>query len=262
MLSLQPINNWAVLAAEKSIVGAFDEANFKTYWFSAQEADSWGGIIPLVAAEAKHRRYFDRALDGALLDPFRSVLQGMRDGEKLFIVLHTKGSHFDFSRRYPTEFSRFDSPGGSHRETLRDTYDNSILYTDWFLSEVIAALRRSEVNSALFYASDHGENLLDDDRQLFGHAIGNGWDLPTASFDWVSDSLRERQPEQIRTALSNANTPLTLSNLPHSLLDLAGLEAQGLDKTSSIFSKSFSAGPRWYIVRGELKQAQATGAVR
>ena len=33
--------------------------------------------------------------------------------------------------------------------------DNSVLYTDWFLSEVITALSQRSWRSALIYASDH-----------------------------------------------------------------------------------------------------------
>jgi heptose-I-phosphate ethanolaminephosphotransferase len=257
MLSLRPITDWPSVIAQKSIVGAFNETGFKTYWLSAQEADSWGRLIPQVAAEAKHRRYFDRIFDGTLLDEFRAILQGASQGEKLFIVLHTKGSHFDYARRYPPEFARFGSPGGSRRQRLVDTYDNSVLYTDWFLSEVITTLSQRGGHSALIYASDHGQNLLDDERQLFGHALGTRYDLAAAAFIWLSEGMRRSRPEQMQAAQRNAAAPLSLSNLPHSLLDLAGIDAKGLDPQMSLFNPSFAPRPRWYIVRGELRQESA-----
>jgi heptose-I-phosphate ethanolaminephosphotransferase len=260
MLSLRPINDWPSVIAQKSIIEAFNETGFKTYWLSAQEADSWGGHIPQVAAEAKHRRYFDRVFDGTLLDEFRAILQGASQGEKLFIVLHTKGSHFDYARRYPPEFARFGSPGGSRRQRLVDTYDNSVLYTDWFLSEVITTLSQRGGHSALIYASDHGQNLLDDERQLFGHALGTRYDLAAAAFIWLSEGMRYSRPEQVQAVQRNAVAPLSLSNLPHSLLDLAGIDAKELDPQMSLFNPGFAPRPRWYIVRGELRQESAAAS--
>ena len=253
MLSLRPITDWDSITAQKSIVGAFNEVGFKTYWLSAQEADSWGGLIPQLAAEATRRRYFDRSFDGAMLDEFHAILdQAPRPG-KLFIVLHTKGSHFEYSRRYPSEFSRFATRGASQRDQLVDTYDNSIVYTDWFLSELIGALSKRHTRAALIFASDHGENLLDDASQLFGHALGNRYDLPTAAFIWLSDSLRQTRAAQLHNAELHAAQPLSLSNLPHSLLDLADIDAKGLDKRMSVFSASFEQHPRSYIVHGALR---------
>jgi len=256
MLSLAPITDWPAITASKSVVGAFNEVGFKTYWLSAQEADSWGGLIPQIAAEAKRRRYFDRAQDGAMLGEFHAILQSAAPGDKLFIVLHTKGSHFEYSRRYPPAFARFGSPDPSRRERLIDEYDNSILYTDWFLSEVINGLAARKGNSALIYASDHGENLLDDKQQLFGHALGNDYDLPAAAFIWLSDGLRRSQPEQMQALQRNSGAHLSLSNLPHSLLDLAGIQARGFDAQASLFNSRFEAKPRWYMVRGDLRREQ------
>ena len=259
MLSLRPITDWSSVQAEQSIVGAFNEAGFKTYWLSMQDADSWSGIIPQVAAEAKRRRY-GRGFDGELLDEFGKILQDAPRGGKLFIVLHTKGSHFNFARRYPPEFARFSTPGGTQRDKMIDTYDNSILYTDWLLAELINMLAHRNTQATLLYASDHGENLLDDDRKLFGHALGTQYDLPAAAFMWFSDGTRRSHPEQIRNAEQHAAAPLSLSNLPHSLLELAGIQAKGLDPKMSLFSPRFELHPRSYIVRGELLQEQAASA--
>ena len=253
MLSLRPITDWPSIVAEKSVVQAFNEAGFKTYWLSAQAADSWAGLIPQVALEATRRRYFDAGHDGVLLGELRDILAKARPGDKLLIVLHTKGSHFEYARRYPPEFARFGAGGQSRREQLVDAYDNSILYTDWFLSEVIGAVAQPQVRSALIYASDHGENLLDDDRQLFGHALGTRYDLHTAALVWVSDELARSRPQHVQALKANASASLSLSNLPHSMLDLAGIETRELDPRQSVFSARFAPMPRYYIVRGELR---------
>ena len=257
MLSLRPVTDWPSIQAEKSIVEAFNEVGFKTYWLSAQAADSWAGLIPELATEAKRRRYFDSGYDGALLEELCRILSATRIDEKLFIVLHTKGSHFEYSRRYPPDFKRFLG-GKTRRERLIDEYDNSVLYTDWFLSEVIATVERRQGRSAVIYASDHGENLLDDDRQLLGHALGTRYDLSSAGLVWVSEELGRSRPQQMKALQAHASAKLSLSNLSHSMLDLAGIETRELDPTKSIFSDRFLASPRSFVVRGELRSETGT----
>jgi heptose-I-phosphate ethanolaminephosphotransferase len=262
MLSLQSITDWNSVLAHRSIVSAFNEAGFKTYWLSTQEVDSWAGFVPVVAAEAETRKYFDRALDGVLLDEFRRRLKAAKPGERLFFVIHTNGSHFEYNNRYPPEFDRFRTPGGTRRDQLVDAYDNSVLYSDWFVNEVIKTLAARNAPSALFYTSDHGENLLDDDKQLVGHVIGNQYDLPTAALIWLSEPLRARFPEMAEMAAVHATAKLSLSNFAHSLLDLAGIEARGLDRRTSIFAADFATKDRWYMVRGNLRKEPSMTAAR
>ena len=86
----------------------------------------------------------------------------------IFIVLHQMGNHGpEYYRRYPKEFERF-KPACQTGE-LRDctqqeidnAYDNAILYTDYFLSEVIQFLKKYDGNheTAMLYVADHGESL-------------------------------------------------------------------------------------------------------
>jgi len=89
-------------------------------------------------------------------------------GKDMMIVLHQMGNHGpEYYRRYPKEFERF-KPACQTGE-LRDcsqieidnAYDNAILYTDYFLSEVINFLKKYDENYevAMLYVADHGESL-------------------------------------------------------------------------------------------------------
>ena len=56
-------------------------------------------------------------------------------------------------------------------EKLVNAYDNSIYYTDHFLSQTIEYLRSLENDcSALLYCADHGEDILDDEHRQCLHA--------------------------------------------------------------------------------------------
>ncbi len=255
MLSLQPITDWPSVQAQKSVVSAFNEAGFKTYWLSTQGVDEWSGIIPQMAAEAGTVRYFSQSFDGALLNEVREIVDMEPTGHrKLLIVLHVKGSHFEYDRRYPSEFAHFVTPHGTRRNNIVDAYDNSILYTDWFLSELISMLSARNTHTALLYASDHGENLLDDDRQLLGHTRGTEYDLSTSSFIWLSEEVRKRHPTWVSNLEHHATLPLSLSNLSHSMLELADIHAPALDLRMSVFNSTFVLHPRSYLMGGEVRR--------
>ena len=89
------------------------------------------------------------------------------DGD-ILIVLHQMGSHGPaYYKRYPAEFERFTPACHSAElstcsiEEIVNAYDNSILYTDYFLSRVIAFLKQNsnDYETTMLYVSDHGESL-------------------------------------------------------------------------------------------------------
>ncbi|MEA9391742.1 kdo(2)-lipid A phosphoethanolamine 7''-transferase [Acerihabitans sp. TG2] len=99
----------------------------------------------------------DMALVSELHDSVARHPQG-----KHLIILHTKGSHYLYTERYPREFARYQPEcqgidDQCSTEELINSYDNSLLYTDYFLEQVFNQLR--DRNAIVFYASDHGESI-------------------------------------------------------------------------------------------------------
>jgi len=86
----------------------------------------------------------------------------------ILIVFHQMGNHGpEYYRRYPKEFERFKpmcmtgEQKKCTQEEVDNSYDNAILYTDYFLSNVIEFLKKYDDTreTAMFYVSDHGESL-------------------------------------------------------------------------------------------------------
>jgi lipid A ethanolaminephosphotransferase len=91
-----------------------------------------------------------------------------RSHKDILIVLHQMGNHGpEYYRRYPKEFARFQPMCMSGelqtcgKEEIDNSYDNAILYTDYFLSHVIELLKKYDDRfaTAMLYLSDHGESL-------------------------------------------------------------------------------------------------------
>lgn len=94
-----------------------------------------------------------------------------------FVVLHQMGSHGPaYYKRVPDEFRRFTPECRSvnlqecSTEEVRNSYDNTIAYTDHLLAETIRLLEthQDEYDIALYYVSDHGESLGENGLYLHG----------------------------------------------------------------------------------------------
>ena len=100
-----------------------------------------------------------------------------RKGKDILIVLHQMGNHGpEYYRRYPKEFEKFKPTCKTAelrdcaQEEIDNSYDNAILYTDYFLSKVIDLLKKHDDSRAvaMLYVSDHGESLGENGFYLHG----------------------------------------------------------------------------------------------
>ena len=253
MLSLSPITQWQQINATKSVVTAFAEAGYQTAWIENQPCDVGGGIIPLIAVEASQVRYLGRrALDGETVAALGRLLNARKPQDKLFVVIHLMGSHFEYDLRYPPDHARFAPRTSSRKERLVAQYDNSLLYSDFVLDRLIETVRQTQLPGLLVFSSDHGENLLDDDRQLWAHGIGTEYDLRAAALFWFSEALWHTRREAIRNASRHRDDPIDLSYLAHAVLDFTGIRADGLDPQKSLFNREFKLHPYTCMVHGRL----------
>ena len=138
-----------------------------------------------------------------------------------------------------------------HVQTLRNAYDNSILYTDFFLSETIQYLRGLRgTSSALLYCADHGEDILDDRRERFLHAspTTTAYQLYVASLAWFSDAYRQNFPDKAAAAEANATAPATTHALFHTMADMASIRGNYIDTGVSLVNADYDrTRPRRYL---------------
>ena len=242
------------LYRRKGLPALFNEAGFDTWFISNQSPQ--GAMIDHLAHDARHVIYIRSPRhDTQLLDEMRKVLE-RSTSQKLLFVLHCYGSHFSYHQRYPREFAHFRPEGDvaiakQHRQTLVNAYDNSIRYTDHFLAETIAYLRTLEdTSTALLYCADHGEDLIDDDRERFLHAspTTTAYQLYVASLAWFSDAYRRNFPEKVAAAEANETAPATTHALFHTMADMASLEGRFISKETSLVNSGYDrTAPRRYL---------------
>ena len=261
------------LYMEKSLPEAFQEAGYRTAWIADQSFTNEQLLRISSACDVSY--YFDAGnrlqrsfMDSVLLPPLARELQAC-EGRKEMIVIHSLGCHFKYSARYPTSFSVFtpdlkerdiraliedmDITGGrlirdrivlnEIRELFVNSYDNAVLYTDWFIDAVIEQLERTGRRAVLVYVGDHGENLLDDDRNMLLHGSfhGSSYEYHVPLFVWTSSQYREAYPGKVRAIEANRHKAFTTMSLFHSLLDMGHVRFPGWEPERSFCSDSCRA---------------------
>jgi len=113
--------------------------------------------------------------DTGMLDGLQDYIDS-QPGD-ILIILHSMGSHGPaYYKRYPKEFERFKPAcktlelSQCSNEEITNAYDNTILYTDYFVFRTIELLKQNtpRYETALFYISDHGESLGESGVYLHG----------------------------------------------------------------------------------------------
>lgn len=241
------------LYRRKGIAALFREAGFET-WFISNQAPQ-GAMIDKLARQSEHLVYIrSPRQDMQLLDEIQRIVANSK-AQKLFIVLHCYGSHFSYHQRYPREFAHFRPDDDvainpEHVTMLRNAYDNSIRYTDYFLARTVGYLNSLDASVALLYCSDHGEDILDDRRGRFLHAspTTTAYQIYVASLSWFSDKYRKNFPEKVAAAERNGKAPATTHALFHTMADMASIRTEYLDPSVSLVNDAYDwNAPRFYL---------------
>lgn len=255
LLSAASAEDFERLFHEKGILAAFKEAGFHTVFISNQLSNH--SFVDFLGEQADEHYFLKKEdasqgnhYDEDLLQKLDEILP-LADASssahyryrKLFVVLHSYGSHFNYQERYPRSFAYFkpDSRSKAKPENRRDllnAYDNTIRYTDYILHGIIERLQKWEgvqaktdgvyvqPTSAMLYTSDHGENIFDDDRRLFLHAApkASDYELHVPFIIWTSDGFSKQYPDILK-ALGENQSKQVQSSLSafHTMLGIGGI---------------------------------------
>jgi lipid A ethanolaminephosphotransferase len=171
------------------------------------------------------------------IDQRIQALPAERRAKGVVIVMHQMGSHGPaYYKRVPDNFKKFQPECTSNalqqcsREQVVNSFDNTILYTDYFLGQAIQWLKKSEAASApaLLYVSDHGESLGENNLYLHGLPYRMAPDVQKRVpwITWLSPRF-EKQSGLINTCLKNkTDTALTHDNYFHSVLGLMNVSSE------------------------------------
>lgn len=266
MITRATPDNMSIQYSEKSILSAFEEAGFKTIWLSNQSPDYYTGSFTLHAETADICMFPDakeldhsRPFDGRYLPLIDSIISN--SDRNLFMVFHTMGSHWDYSKRYPETFDHFkpsgktiniSPPESNKRNAIINSYDNSILYSDFIIDSVIDIVKKQHVISYVTFVSDHGEDLFNLNKdQLNFHLTASRTTLHIPLFIWTSKKYNAEYSSKKNTLLANRDRKIGENDIFYTLLDLSNVTYPGFDSTKSISSQHFQDSRQEYIEQGD-----------
>ncbi|MEZ8123325.1 phosphoethanolamine transferase [Vibrio splendidus] len=202
--------------------------------------------MTLVAKDSDPLCNKDVCYDTAMLENFEQDTQDLKQDSIIFY--HISGSHGPtYFERYPDEHKKFvpDCPRSDiencTKEQVVNTYDNTILYTDFFLSQAIQKLEKltDKYNVALMYISDHGESLGENGIYLHGmpYSLAPKEQTHVPMIMWMSDGFAEQKGIN-QTCLRKAGKEQSFSqdNLFDSLLGLMDVQTKEYRENQDIFA--------------------------
>ena len=213
------------VSSDATFAHALKEAGFETHWFGVQGSTvAW--------ADADDQRFpITKGTDAALLVPPLAAALATPARLKA-IVLHASNAHDPYSARYDPATAPYQVPAHlgealarTNLQDVRLTYANAVDASVGFINGVIRQLEQHPEPVFLIFSPDHGENLLDDNRELWGHELRHPtqWDTHVPAIFWANDAWRATHAAQWANLKSQIDAPLMHIDLVPTLLDAAGV---------------------------------------
>lgn len=222
-----------------SIIDIAHKLGYKVHWYSNQgHLGAASTPVSIVAETSDVAIWTHQELNKVQYDEeLLTFLDDVDPTKNNFVVLHLKGSHFNFLNRYPAEFTKFGKPGVYNLEV---NYANSIAYTDSFLEKVYNYTKEKLNLQALVYCSDHAQ--IPDQRRspkYEGLAI-----LRIPMFTYLSDEYIQKN-QAIYDALSvNKNKYWTNDLLYELVCGIFNIKSNKYKEENSIASRKYKFEPK------------------
>ena len=184
-----------------------------------------------------------------LIAEFKSIFQANSEKPNL-VIFHLLGQHVPY-KAYPDSEIVFEKDNYKDRIDLSEDqkqivadYDNATRYNDKVVSSIIDVFRDEDV--IIVYLSDHGDEVYDY-RDSFGRSHESiitkqramcQYEVPFMI--WMSDKYKEIHPNVVQKVDNSVNKPFMTDDLPHLLLDLAGIECEWYDATRSLINEHYN----------------------
>lgn len=187
--------------------------------------------------------------DEILVDSLKDYLAHLdkNNPKPQLIVLHQMGSHG------PAYFKRSKAPyqpfqptcnsnaiQGCSTEELKNSYDNSIVYTDHVLAQIIETLKQqTQYQTGFWYLSDHGESTGEHGLYLHGapYSMAPTQQTHVPMLMWFSDAWKQQNIQQISCLKGQTNQARSQDHLFPSLLSLLDIKTQVIEAKNDMLAQ-------------------------
>ncbi len=237
-----------------SLVNIFNQAGFKTFWFSNQYSrGKHDSLTSVLAHDATQIKFINNDKSFISLigrdshhdeDLLPLIQQALQDGaNKKLIFVHLAGSHTAYSYRFPEKFDIFKEHNQNAFTREFDDYDNSIRYTDFILSEIVNKTTKLKEPSFVLYFSDHGDDVGLNEDSCHCHTANlaqtkdSMYEIPFLL--WFNNAYKKLNKALISKLPNYTNRHFINHNLIHSLPTLAGLSFDLQENSKNLFCDEY-----------------------
>ncbi|MBR1946269.1 MAG: phosphoethanolamine--lipid A transferase [Alphaproteobacteria bacterium] len=234
---------------EENILDLLQRAGWNVVWY--ENDDGCKGVCQrikrhnVVKIGDKDLCFDSYCYDEVLLKHLENTLKNIN--QNTVIVLHTMGSHGPtYYKRYPDKFKKFTPTCDTSdiqnctKEEIKNTYDNTILYTDYIISETIEQLKKYKTyETSMLYVSDHGESLGENGLYLHGmpYAIAPKEQKKVPFILWFSDKTLKDSHIDISCLKNSSFDEVSHDNFFHTVLGLSETDSKLYNKNLDILLK-------------------------
>ena len=220
---------------EKSFISAYKEAGYKTYYISYEKNVVVGdSVINQYVSEADEYIWRpsepDHNEDSNGIEIVKDILN-RSNSDKNLIVYKLAGSHVSYKDRYPMMFDVFKPSfktipyvniSVAKKDIMVNTYDNTILHTDYVVSSIIDELKKCRGEAMLTFISDHGATLFEDGKSCGYSYLASQYNIPY--FFWFNDDCVKRLgKDKVDILSSNRHKPVDQTYFIDTLHDASGI---------------------------------------
>lgn len=256
LLSPATAENYSVLYDSKGIFAAFNEAGFHTTFISNEPRNkSFNDYLGEQAQEVVFLRDVMEGtpMDSLMLPELQRVLD--TNSGNMLVAVHTYGSHSTYSDRYERNQAHFTpdqvlKSTKANRDILINAYDNTIRYADRMLYKIISMLQAEDRQACMLYVSDHGEDIYDDDRNLYLHASPwpSYYQLHVPFLLWTNEMYRTMHSDRVKRIESRTAEPIQTDCVFPTVLGLGGISTPyGQDSLALTSTKYKTKKNRTYL---------------
>ena len=221
-----PGRPWRV-STDATFERALQEAGFETHWIDDQSTQN------LTWPDAQFREFpaYNGSDEAAMGPALARVLA--RQASHKAVVLHATNAHEGYCTRYEAASAPYAAdctrlggmPTSVDASALRLAYANAVDASVRYVNGIIETLRREPGEAFLLFTPDHGDNLYDDTRRLYGHALRHPtrWDVRVPAIFWANDAWRVAHPGQWALLQAQVSSPLMHADMVPTFLAAAGV---------------------------------------
>lgn len=222
-----------------SIIDLLEKADFDTYWISNQVSyGAWGNPVSAITDPVDFKYSANGNIgnttnttgyDDLIVKTFENIVSKGIDRNTV-IFIHLMGNHVGYYNRYPEQFQHyadtlnvFEFGNQNYTELFVNHYDNSVLYNDKQIEDIIRICDDTEEFSAGLYFSDHGEDVLLNKSHNSGQFTYSMTEIPMIF--WASETYSLNNEELVQSLYDNKNKLFSIEYLFDLMIHTTGIES-------------------------------------